>query len=67
MQVNKVCPNCKSTNLTAFVNMRRAYTTFTIDDDGVVWYAGWGEDVDDEVDYIQCDDCSTQFQAREEG
>ena len=62
--VNRACPQCGSDHLSAKIILRRYYQHVAVLSDGDVFYEGFGEQVEDKVDYLECDNGHT-FQPTE--
>jgi hypothetical protein len=59
------CPSCGGA-LGAYINLRRYYSSDALSllsatSEPEVMYEGWGEQVDDEVDYLACESCGEHF------
>ena len=64
--MNVTCPNCGSEDVVAFIDLRRCYSGNCLSIvDGELMYEGWGDQVGDQLDYLTCDDCDTQFTVQE--
>jgi hypothetical protein len=60
--VNRVCPECRSDEIGAVINLRRIYPQVTVGDLGEVGYSGWGSQDEDELVTLFCHACQHEFQ-----
>lgn len=53
--VNHACPVCGSTELSAKIDLKRHYSHVTVLEDGTLDYEGFGDQIGDEVRYLECE------------